>query len=118
MLRLLAAWALLHEGADDAWKAAVARGARAGVGGVRGAEDDGAPVGADAFADALAALVDAEKERWKAGLLGASTTAEASPGAAADLAAALESLRFEVAELRGCIESLQASVDALAARGD
>lgn len=111
-------WALVHEGADEAWKAAVARGAAAAP---------GAADRPDAFADALAAMVAEEKERLKAALAGGSPgapTAGGTPAAGASasaggrdaLAAALEGLRFEVAELRGRLESLQASVDALLAR--
>ena len=69
--------------------------------------------GAEAFADALAALVADEKDRLRRDLTGGSA---AAGGAPSELASALAALRFEVAELRGCMESLQASVDAVAAR--
>jgi len=107
IIRLLATWALLHDTADDAWKAAVARGR-----GVTPGETEG---GSDAFADGLAAIVADEKERLRARLAGDAerATGRAAPG---DVAEALEALRFEVAELRGRIESLQTTVDALAAR--
>jgi phage shock protein A len=101
-IRLLAAWALIHESADEGWKAAVARGRQLEAGELQ------TP---DAFVDGLAALVAEEKERLKASLAG-----EPPAAAAAELGGALEALRFELAELRGRIESLQASVDALAAR--
>lgn len=80
----------------------------------RGARGAG-PASDGAYVDALAALVDAEKERLKAGLL-AAPGADAEASRDADVAGALAALRFEVAELRGRIESLQASVDALSAR--
>jgi hypothetical protein len=105
LLRALAAWALVHEAADAAWKGAVARGAAAAPG----------AGGPDGFIDALAALVDAEKVRLVAAL-DAGTAPEPAAAAPADLAAALDALRFEVAEVRGRLETLQASVDALAAR--
>lgn len=109
VLRILAAWALLHESADDAWKAAVARGERRLAGQLGEGPDDGP----DAFADALAALVAGEKERLKAALT-ASTEGGSTAGADhAELTTALRDLRFELAELRGRLESLQASVDAL-----
>lgn len=116
VLRFLAAWALVHESADEGWRAAVRRGVDLQPGDLEG--------GPDAFVDGLAALVDAEKERLKRSLAaaeGASDGASGAPpnAAAADLAEALRALRFEVAELRGRMETLQASVDALRGeRGD
>lgn len=107
LLRALAAWALVHETADAAWRGAVARGAAATPG----------AGGGDGFVDALAALVDAEKARLVAAL-DAGAAPETPPGEAADVAAALDALRFEVAEVRARLESLQASVDALHARGE
>jgi hypothetical protein len=108
VLRFLAAWALLHESADDAWKAAVARGERLAAG---HPVDDDAP-GQDAFADALAALVSAEKERLKASLTSAAVD-ESDGSGHDDLGRLLRELRFELAEVRARVESLQASVDAL-----
>ena len=104
-VRLLAAWALVHESADEGWKAAIERGQSLAPGEMRR--------GSDAFVDGLAALVAEEKERLKSALAAGSV---AEPTSGADLAAALEAVRFELAELRGRVESLQASVDALAAR--
>jgi phage shock protein A len=106
-VRLLAAWALVHESADEGWKAAVARGDKLTPG-----ELDQGPA---AFVDGLAALVAEEKEKLKAALASGEASADHVPGA--DLREALDALRFELAELRGRIESLQASVDAIAARG-
>lgn len=108
LLKVLAAWALVHEAADVAWKGAVARGATAAPG-------DG---GADGFVDALAALVDAEKGRLVAALDDGAAPDAAADGAPGQLEAALEAVRFELAEVRGRLESLQASVDALLARGE
>jgi len=109
VLRFLAAWALVHESADEGWRAAVARG--------EGLAPGDLERGPDAFVDGLAALVDAEKERLKRELAGDAAGAAASAGGPdrrdADLTTALEALRFDLAELRGRIESLQASVDAL-----
>lgn len=104
-VRLLAAWALVHESADEGWKAAVARGQKLAPGDLE--------QGPEAFVDGLAALVAEEKERLKAGL------ADQDAGGAAarlDLPARLEAISFELAELRGRIETLQASIDAIAAR--
>lgn len=101
-LRALAAWALVHETADEGWKAAVERGANQTPGEMSG--------GPDAFVDGLSAIVAEEKERLKAELA-AGTTVTAAEDVA--LGRSLDELRFEIAELRGRIESLQASVDAL-----
>lgn len=108
LLKVLAAWALVHEAADVAWKGAVARGATSAPG-------EG---GADGFVDALAALVDAEKSRLVAALDDGAAPAPATGAAPGQLEAALEAVRFEMAEVRGRLESLQASVDALLARGE
>jgi hypothetical protein len=102
-LRFLAAWALVHETADEGWKAAVERGATQQPG------EMGA--GPEAFVDGLSAIIAQEKERLKAEL--ASGEVE-RPGTMADVSAHLEELRFEVAELRGRLESMQSSIDALA----
>jgi hypothetical protein len=105
-LRLLAAWALTHEAADEAWKAAVERGE------AQDAEVMGQ--GPEAFAEGLAALVSAEKEQLKAELAAGGALGSNASGAGSDeVAALLGEVRFEIAELRGRIESLQASVDAL-----
>lgn len=105
-LRFMAAWALVHESADEGWKAAVARG-EAGTG-------DAMHRGPDAFVDGLSAMIAAEKERLKADLAAGAASSDTSAGAVADK---LDELRFEVGELRGRIESLQASLDALLDRG-
>lgn len=100
-MRAMAAWALVHETADEGWKAAVERGL---------AQETGAmEAGPEAFVDGLSAMIAQEKERLKTELAsGAVSTA----GSMSDVAGVLEELRFEVAELRGRIESLQASLDA------
>ncbi len=101
-LRALAAWALVHEVADDGWKAAVARGSDSAAGTGQGSES---------FVDVLSALVAREKERLKSAI-------GSEPGAdSAGMDPGQEAIRFEIAELRGRIEALQASVDALASRG-
>lgn len=91
--------------ADDAWKAAVVRGEQTGPAGT--------DAGPDAFADALAALVAAEKERLAERLF---DRRDDGGEPERDLGPRLDAMAFELAELRGHIESLQASVDALAAR--
>jgi len=107
-VRFLAAWALLHESADEGWKAAIARGRAQTPGDAEG--------GPDAFVDGLAALVESEKERLKQELAQRADTGHASGSDANALAAQVDAVRFELAELRGRIESLQASIDALVAQ--
>ncbi len=106
-MRFLAAWALVHETADEGWKAAVERGETQAPGTMS--------EGPDAFVDGLSAMIAEEKERLKASL--ASGEVEA-PGSMASVSEHLDELRFEISELRGRIESLQASLDALARRDD
>lgn len=104
-MRFMAAWALVHETADEGWKAAVARGESAATGEMG--------QGPEAFVDGLSAMIAAEKERLKAELAGGDVT---TPGSLADVATNLEEVRFEIAEMRGRLESMQASIDALARR--
>jgi len=101
-MRFLAAWALVHETADEGWKAAVTRGDQQQSGAMG--------EGASAFVDGLSAMIAEEKERLKAEL---ASGAVETPGSRADLATKLDELRFEVSELRGRLESMQASLDAL-----
>lgn len=109
-VRFLAAWSLLHESADEGWKAAVRRGERL--------EPGHLDQGPDAFVDGLAALVNDEKERLKRELGAEGDTDRASEATTSpsDLADKLDAMTFELAELRGRLESLQASVDALVSR--
>lgn len=104
-VRFLAAWALVHESADEGWKAAIARGEKLTPG-----ELDQGPA---AFVDGLAALVAEEKERLKRELAEETTASSDRPAAIDEK---LDAIAFELAELRGRLESLQASVDALAPR--
>lgn len=107
-VRFLAAWALLHESADEGWKAAIDRG--------RAQSPGDSERGPDAFVDGLAALVETEKERLKTELAKAADEDGAGRSASTATAAHLDAMRFELAELRGRIESLQASIDALVAQ--
>lgn len=104
-MRFLASWALVHETADEGWKAAVARGAAQETGQME--------QGPEAFVDGLSAAIAERKEQLKAELAaGASEPA----GSQLDVGRNLDELRFEVAEVRGQLESMQASLDALLAR--
>lgn len=103
-MRFLAAWELVHETADEGLKAAIARG------GVQEAGEMDA--GPSAFVDGLAAMVDEEKELLKRRL-----TSDSDEGLdRASTAEELEALRFEVAQLRGRVESMGAVVDSIAER--
>ncbi len=93
ILRPLALWALVHETADEAWKAAVARG-EAG---------DCPPE------DALAALVNREKERLRRELAGGGQTNESPP----ELAVLAEEIKFELAQVRGRLESIETALKSL-----
>ena len=104
-MRFMAAWALVHETADEGWKAAVDRGASQEPG------EMGA--GPEAFVDGLSAMIAEEKERLKTELAEGSVK---GPGSLAGVAESIDELRFEVAEMRGHLESLQASIDALTTR--
>jgi hypothetical protein len=105
-MKFLTAWELLHETADEGLKAAIARGEQTTQGQM--ASDRGA------FVDGLAAMIDAKKEVLKDELTNgtdASLTEEDSPAIQA-----VTELRFEVAELRGRLESMGAALDAIAAK--
>ena len=103
-VRFLAAWALVHETADEGWKAAVKRGVDSETGEMG--------QGPEGFVDGLSAMIAERKEQLKAEL--ASGTSES--GGSADVGAHLDELTFEVGELRGRLEALQASLDALLSR--
>lgn len=130
-VRLFALWMLAHEAADEEMKAAIlrgqaagsgsadsgvagsggagSRGAGSGVAGSRSAGSGGMAGGPDAFVDGLAALVAEEKDRLKREI---STRA---PGAATPSAtgATLDDVRFEIAEVRGRLDAIEARLDAL-----
>jgi len=101
-MRFMAAWALVHETADEGWKSAVERGSSLEPGEMQG--------GPEAFVDGLSAMIAEQKERMKAELASGEV---AGPGSLADVSEHLDGLRFEIGELRGRIESLQSSLDAM-----
>ena len=103
-LRLLASWALLHELADEAWKAAVARG--------RGAEGEDAIEG-DPHLDALAALVAEEKDRLREALASGELT-----GSRRTHGQSFEEIRFEIGEIRSRLETMESTLDALSRKLD
>jgi hypothetical protein len=104
-MRFLASWALVHESADEGWKAAVARGLSQ--------ESGGMDSGPEAFVDGLSAIIAERKDQLKTEL------AEEAAGAGtsrAGVSERLDELRFEVGELRGRFESMQATLDAILER--
>ena len=104
-MRFLASWALVHETADEGWKSAVTRG--------NAQEPGDMDSGAEAFVDGLSAIIAERKEQLKAELAAGADGGETSR---AGVSEHLDELRFEVAELRGRFESMQASLDAILER--
>jgi hypothetical protein len=104
-MRFLASWALVHESADEGWKSAVARGVAQEPG-----DMDSGP---EAFVDGLSAIIAERKEVLKAELAAGDQGGRADR---AEVAEHLDELRFEVAELRGRFESMQATLDAILER--
>ncbi len=103
-MRFMASWALVHETADEGWKSAVARG--------EAQETGEMGQGPEAFVDGLSAAIAQRKEQLKAELAAGGSEPAGSRAAVAEN---LDGLRFEVSELRGRLESMQASLDALLA---
>ena len=105
-MQLFALWMFTHDQADDLMMQSVARGSAVAGEGMTG--------GPDAFTDGFMAMVAAEKERLKERLAGGGADA-AAPDAGDERFA---EVRFEVAELRGRIDQMQRTLDAIAAHLD
>jgi uncharacterized coiled-coil protein SlyX len=103
VMRFFAAWMLTHEAADEGLKAAVLRGEQGGAEGMTG--------GPDAFVDGLAAMVAEEKENLKRDLEARARGEEVTIEKQSD--PALEDVRFEVAELRGRMDNIEALLESL-----
>lgn len=103
VMRFFAAWMLTHETADEGLKAAVLRGEQGGAEGMTG--------GPDAFVDGLAAMVAEEKEQLKRDLEARARGEEVAIEKQPD--PALEDIRFEVAELRGRMDNIEALLESL-----
>lgn len=101
VMRFFAAWMLTHETADEGLKAAILRGETGGPEGMSG--------GPDAFVDGLAAMVAEEKERLKRDLEARARGDVAQAERPAD--PALDELRFEVAEMRGRLDNIEALLE-------
>ena len=75
-----------------------------------GAIEHGDVIVAHAFVDELAAMIAEEKDRLKESLVSGDVE---SPETKADVSEKLDELSFEVGEMRGRLESLQNSLDAM-----
>ena len=101
-MKFFALWMLTHDQADDLMVQSVARGKAVGGEGMSG--------GPDAFTDGFMAMVAEEKERLKEQIAtGVATAAETADDER------LDGVRFEVAELRGRLDQMQTTLDAIAA---
>jgi len=101
-MKFFALWMFTHDQADDLMVQAVERG-RAGAG-------EGMSGGPDAFTDGFMAMVAEEKARLKEQLASGRADEAASPRDER-----LEEVGFEVAELRGRLDQMQTTLDAIAA---
>lgn len=100
-MKFFALWMFTHDQADDLMVQSVERGRSAAAEGMSG--------GPDAFTDGFMAMVAEEKARLKEQI--ASGKLEDS----AEGDERFDEVRFEVAELRGRIDQMQATLDAIAA---
>jgi len=105
-MKFLAVWEMVHEMADEGMKASIERGKTTEKGEM--ASDPGA------FVDGLAAIIDEKKDKIKLELI-EGNDAELDKEDTAT-ARAVDEVRFEVAELRGKLESMNATLDAIQAK--
>ena len=104
-MKFLAAWQLVHETADEGLKAAIARGDEQ--------ESGQMAMGPGAFVDGLAAQVEVLKEELKGELADpAAVQAQVEESNAEQI----ERMAFEIASLRGQLESMGSTLDAIAAK--
>jgi phage shock protein A len=101
-MKFFALWMFTHDQADDLMLQSIERG--------RAVAGEGMSGGPDAFTDGFMAMVAEEKARLEAQIASGKADEVASP---AD--EHLDEVRFEVAELRGRLDQMQATLDAIAA---
>lgn len=101
-MKFFALWMFTHDQADDLMVQSVERGRASAAEGMTG--------GADAFTDGFMAMVAEEKARLREQI--ATGTLEETPDVHDER---LAEVRFEVAELRGRLDQMQATLDAIAA---
>jgi hypothetical protein len=104
-MQLFALWMFTHDQADDLMVQSVARGSAVAGEGMSG--------GPDAFTDGFMAMVAAEKERLKERI--AAGGGEAAPDAMDER---FDEIKFEVGELRGRLDQMQRTLDAIASHLD
>lgn len=103
VMRFFATWLFTHEAADEEMKAAIRRG--------MSGSPDGMSGGPDAFVDGLAAMVEEEKEKLKRDLAARARGEEVAIEAPSD--PALDEVRFEVAELRGRLDTMESLLETI-----
>ncbi|MHB1017265.1 MAG: hypothetical protein ACYC2X_05205 [Coriobacteriia bacterium] len=103
VMRFFATWLFTHEAADEEMKAAIRRGIDGGPEGMSG--------GPDAFVDGLAAMVEEEKEKLKRDLEARARGEEVAIETPSD--PALDEIRFEVAELRGRLDTMESLLETI-----
>jgi len=101
-MKFFALWMFTHEQADDLMVQSVERG--------KAVAGEGMSGGPDAFTDGFMAMVSEEKARLKEQI------ASGHAGEIADQGdERLDEVKFEVAELRGRLDQMQTTLDAIAA---
>ncbi|MDP2183148.1 MAG: hypothetical protein Q8K99_11350 [Actinomycetota bacterium] len=100
-MKFFALWMFTHDQADDLMVQSVERG--------KAVAGEGMSGGPDAFTDGFMAMVAEEKARLKEQIASGRADEAASPQDER-----LDEVRFEVAELRGRIDQMQATLDAIA----
>ena len=100
-MKFFALWMFTHDQADDLMVQSIERG--------RGVNAEGMSGGPDAFTDGFMAMVAEEKARLKAQIAGGGVEPTVS---ASD--ERLDELGFEVGELRGRLDQMQTTLDAIA----
>jgi len=101
-MKFFALWMFTHDQADDLMVQSIERGQAGGGAGMSG--------GPDSFTDGFMAMVAEEKARLKEQIASGNAGDSASPQDER-----LDEVRFEVAELRGRLDQMQATLDAIAA---
>ncbi len=101
-MKFFALWMFTHEQADDLMVQSVERG--------KAVAGEGMSGGPDAFTDGFMAMVAEEKARLKAQIASGHGDEIAEQGDEH-----IDELKFEVAELRGRLDQMQTTLDAIAA---
>ncbi len=101
-MKFFALWMFTHDQADDLMVQSVARGSAVAGEGMSG--------GPDAFTDGFMAMVAEEKRRLKEQIASGGAEKAADPDAER-----FDEVKFEVAELRGRLDQMQRTLDAIAA---